>query len=162
MSYTTIGQFLFLLLVANGAPIIARDIFKDLLSYPLDRGKTQYDGRPLFGPAKTVRGLLVACLGTGCAAPLVGRPVLLGMCLGLYAMCGDLMSSFMKRRLGIKSGDSALGLDQSLEALTPAVMLRTPFAFQVTEIVIVVLAFFFLEISLSRLLYRLHIRDRPL
>jgi CDP-2,3-bis-(O-geranylgeranyl)-sn-glycerol synthase len=77
-------------------------------------------------------------------------------------MCGDLMSSFMKRRLGIKSGDSALGLDQSLEALTPAIMLRTPFAFQIKEIVIVVLAFFLLEICLSRLLYRLRIRDRPL
>jgi CDP-diglyceride synthetase len=162
MSYTTIGQFLFLLLVANGAPIIARGIFKDLLSYPLDGGKILYDGRPLFGPAKTIRGLLAAGVATGCAALLVGRPMLLGVCLALYAMCGDLMSSFIKRRLGIKSGDSALGLDQSLEALTPAVMLRTPFAFQVTEIVIVVLAFFLLEIGLSRLLYRLHIRDRPL
>jgi CDP-2,3-bis-(O-geranylgeranyl)-sn-glycerol synthase len=149
-------------MVANGAPIIARDIFKDLVSYPLDGGKILYDGRPLFGPAKTIRGLLAAGLATGCAAPLVGLPMLLGVCLGLYAMCGDLMSSFMKRRLGIKSGGSALGLDQSLEALTPAVMLRTPFALQVTEIVIVVLAFFLIEIGLSRLLYRLHIRDRPL
>ena len=88
--------------------------------------------------------------------------MLLGVWLGLYAMCGDLVSSFMKRRLGIKSGDSALGLDQSLEVLTPAVMLRISFAFRVTEIVIVVLAFFLLEIGLSKLLYRLHIRDRPL
>jgi predicted CDP-diglyceride synthetase/phosphatidate cytidylyltransferase len=161
MSYTAIGQFLFLLLVANGAPIIARDVFKDLLSYPLDGGKRLYDGRPLFGPAKTIRGLLAAVVATGCAAPLMGRPMLLGVCLGLYAMCGDLVSSFMKRRLGIKSGDSALGLDQCLEALTPAVVLRTPFAFQIKEIVIVVLAFFLIEIGLSRLLYRLGIRDRP-
>ncbi len=162
MSYITIGQFLFLLLVANGAPIIARDIFQDLLSYPLDGGKQLYDGRRLFGPAKTIRGLLAAAVATGCAAPVVGRSMVLGVCVGVYAMCGDLISSFIKRRLGIKSGDSALGLDQSLESLTPAVMLRAPFAFQVTEVVIVVLAFFLLEIGLSRLLYRLRIRDRPL
>jgi CDP-2,3-bis-(O-geranylgeranyl)-sn-glycerol synthase len=162
MSYTAIGQFLFLLLVANGAPIIASDIFKGLLSCPLDGGKILYDGRRLFGSAKTIRGLLAAAVATGCAAPMVGRSILLGVCLGLYAMAGDLISSFMKRRLGIKNGDSALGLDQSLEALTPAVMLRAPFGFQSAEIVIVVLAFFLLEIGLSRLLYRLHIRDRPL
>ena len=119
MSYTTIGQFLFLLLVANGAPIIARDIFKDLLSYPLDGGKKLYDGRPLFGPAKTIRGLLAAGVATGCTAPLVGRPMLLGVCLGLYAMCGDLVSSFMKRRLGIKSGDSALARYQKPSSHLP-------------------------------------------
>jgi hypothetical protein len=33
---------------------------------------------------------------------------------------------------------------------------------QATDILIIVLAFFVLEIVLSRLLYRLHIRNRPL
>jgi CDP-2,3-bis-(O-geranylgeranyl)-sn-glycerol synthase len=77
-------------------------------------------------------------------------------------MGGDLLSSCLKRRLGITSGESALGLDQSLEALVPALVLRTSFAFQTVDIVIVVLAFFVLEIGLSRVLYHLHIRDRPM
>jgi CDP-2,3-bis-(O-geranylgeranyl)-sn-glycerol synthase len=77
-------------------------------------------------------------------------------------MGGDLLASFIKRRLGITSSASALGLDQSLEALVPALVCRTPFAFQATDILIIVLAFFVLEIMLSRLLYRLHIRNRPL
>jgi len=161
MHYTVIGQFLFLLVVANGAPIIARDLLRAHWHCPIDGGRTWYDGRPLLGPAKTVRGLLAAGIATGCAAPLVGRPFLLGVLLGLCSMGGDLLASFMKRRLGITSSASALGLDQSLEALGPALVLRTSFAFQTVDIVIVVLAFFVLEIGLSRVLYRLHIRDRP-
>jgi CDP-diglyceride synthetase len=161
MHYTAIGQFLFLLVVANGAPIIAHDLLKAHWNYPIDGGRTWYDGRPLLGPAKTVRGLLAAGIATGCAAPLVGRPLLLGVLLGLCAMGGDLLSSCIKRRLGINSSESALGLDQSLEALGPALVLRTSFAFQTVDIITVVAAFFVLEIGLSRVLYRLHIRDRP-
>ena len=162
MHYTAIGQFLFLLMVANGAPIIARDILQERWSYPIDGGKTWYDGRPLFGPAKTVRGLLAASVATGCAAPLVGCSILLGVLIGLCAMCGDLLSSFVKRRLGMQSSASALGLDQGLEALGPALVFRTPFAFQAVEIVTIVLVFFVVEIGLSRVLYHLHLRNRPL
>lgn len=162
MHYTALGQFLFLLLVANGAPILARDLLHERWSYPIDGGTTWYDGRPLFGPAKTVRGLLAASVATGCAAPLVGRPLLLGVLLGLCAMGGDLLASFIKRRLGMPSGASALGLDQSLEALGPALVFRTPFAFQAADIVTIVLVFFVVEIGLSRVLYHLHLRNRSL
>ena len=93
---------------------------------------------------------------------MVGRPLLLGVLLGLCAMGGDLLSSCIKRRLGIKSSARALGLDQSLEALVPVLVLQTSFAFQTVDIVIVVLAFFVLEIGLSRVLYCLHIRDQPM
>jgi CDP-2,3-bis-(O-geranylgeranyl)-sn-glycerol synthase len=122
MYSTTVGQFLFLLLVANGAPIIAQNILHERLNDPLDGGRTLADGRPLFGPTKTVRGLLAAGAATGCAALLVRRPGLTGVCIGLCAMGGDLISSFIKRRCGIHSSDSALGLDQSLEALVPTVV----------------------------------------
>jgi CDP-2,3-bis-(O-geranylgeranyl)-sn-glycerol synthase len=115
-----------------------------------------------LGPAKTVRGLLAAGLATGCAALLVGRPLLLGVVLGLCAIGGDLLSSCIKRRLGIKSSAPALGLDQSFEALVPVLVLQTSFAFQTVDIVIVVLAFFVLEIGLSRVLYCLYIRDQPM
>ncbi len=162
MYSTTVGQFLFLLLVANGAPIIAQNILHERLNDPLDGGRTLADGRPLFGPTKTVRGLLAAGAATGCAALLVRRPGLTGVCIGLCAMCGDLISSFIKRRCGIHSSDSALGLDQSLEALVPTVVFRESFAFRVAEMVTVVLTFFVLNIGLSRVLYRLHIRNRPL
>jgi len=158
----TVGQFLFLLLVANGAPIIAQDIFQERLNYPLDGGRTFTDGRPLFGPTKTVRGLLAAGVATGCAARLVRRHGRTGVCIGLCAMGGDLVSSFIKRRCGVQSSDSALGLDQGLEALVPTVVFRGVFAFHAVDIAGIVLSFFGLAIGLSRVLYRLHLRTRPL
>jgi uncharacterized iron-regulated membrane protein len=161
MHSTPIVQFLILLMVANGTPIIAHDVFKEHWNWPIDGGRTAYDGRPWLGPTKTVRGPLVASLVTGLAAPLLGHSWVTGVLLGLCAMGGDLVSSFLKRRFGIKSSDSALGLDQSLEALCPAVLLRTPFALQWPDICAIVVAFFVLEIVLSRVLFRLHIRDRP-
>src|SRR5438128_10686433 len=101
MYSTTVGQFLFLLLVANGAPIIAQDILQERLNYPLDGGRTLADGRPLFGPTKTVRGLLAAGVATGCAALLAWRPGLTRLGIGLAARCGDRLSSCIKRRCGI-------------------------------------------------------------
>jgi hypothetical protein len=62
----------------------------------------------------------------------------------------------------MQSSDSALGLDQSLEALVPTVVFRASFTFHIAEIVTTVLTFFVLEIGLSRVLYHLHIRNRPL
>jgi len=161
--YTTqVEQFLFLLLVANGAPIIAQDIFHEHGNYPLDGGATLSDGRWLFGPTKTVRGVLAAGLATGCAALLMGCPGLTGICIGLCAMGGDLISSFIKRRCGLQSSESALGLDQSLEALVPTIVFREAFALHLAEIVTIVLTFFVVAIGLSRVLYHLHIRNRPL
>jgi len=162
MRYTTIGQCLFLLIVANGAPIIAHDILHERWSSPIDGGKTWYDGRPLFGPMKTVRGVLAACVATGYAALLVGCSGLIGVGIGLCAMGGDLASSFIKRRCGIPSSESVLGLDQSLEALVPTVVFWEAFAWHIEEIVTIVLAFLVLEIGLSRILYCLHLRNRPL
>ena len=119
------------------------------------------DGRCLARPKRCV----VSSLRLSPQAVLhrwVGRPLLRGVLLGLCAMAGDLLSSCLKRRLGIKSSERALGLDQSLEALGPVLVLQKSFAFQTVDIVIVVLAFFVLESGLSRVLYRLHIRDRPM
>jgi hypothetical protein len=72
MHAPALGHFLFLLVVANGAPIIAWDICRERWNWPVDGGRIFYDGRPLLGPRKTVRGLLAASVATGCTAPLVG------------------------------------------------------------------------------------------
>ena len=162
MDITQIGQFLFLLLVANGAPIIAQTLCHEQGDAPLDGGRTLSDGRRLFGPTKTVRGVLAAALATGCAALLTGCPGLTGIGIGLCAMGGDLVSSCIKRRCGLQSSASALGLDQSLEALVPTVVFREAFALHIAEIITIVLAFFVVAIGLSRVLYHLHIRHHPL
>lgn len=153
---------LFLLAVANGMPILARDLCGERLGYPVDGGYVWRDGRPLLGPSKTIRGVVVAIIASSVLAPWVGLPLRIGTLIGCWAMLGDLVSSFLKRRLGIRSSDSALGLDQGLESLCPAFALRRELSLQTTDIFLVVAGFFLFEIVISRLLYWLHIRNRPL
>ena len=55
-------QLLALLLLANGTPVIAAKIFGARYSYPLDGNVNLADGRRLFGPSKTIRGVGLAIL----------------------------------------------------------------------------------------------------
>ena len=162
LSYAEITRILGLLVVANGAPILARDLLWERWGWPLDLGSRFVDGRPLLGPSKTIRGVMAAIVATGCTACLFGMPAATGAWVGLWAMIGDLLSSFIKRRLGIASSDSALGLDQGLEALVPTLVMRVPWRLSVTDILVITALFFVVDVMLSRLLYKLHIRQRPL
>lgn len=160
--YTGIGQCLFLLIVANGVPIIARELLGDRGNCPVDCGIVWRDERPLLGPTKTVRGILAAVCATGLTAPLASVSVVTGTLFGLCSMFGDLLSSFIKRRLDVKSSDRVLGLDQGLEALCPVLVFRDQFDLQVLDALAIIVAFFVLEIVLSHLLYRLPTRNRIL
>lgn len=162
MQYAVMGQILGLLLVANGAPIIVRDLLGDRGNWPLDFGWVFFDHRPLLGPSKTIRGIVAATGATGCAALLFGYDFAVGASVGLLVMIGDLLSSFLKRRLSIASSDSALGLDQGLEALVPLLVMQEHWALRLTDILAILAAFFIVDVALSRLLYKLHIRKRPL
>ncbi len=162
IQYAAIGQILGLLLVANGAPIIARDLLGERGQWPLDFGWVFFDGRPLLGPSKTIRGTVAAIAATGCTALVFGYDFATGASVGLFAMVGDLLSSFLKRRLSIASSDSALGLDQGLEALVPVLAMQARWSLQPSDMLVIITAFFILDVVLSRLLYKLHIRKRPL
>ncbi len=156
-----VSQLLLLLLIANGAPIIARHLLGRRWDRALDGGRLFCDGRPWLGPSKTFRGILVAFLATSLAAVLVALPATIGVQVAAGAMLGDLVSSFTKRRLGIASSDMALGLDQIPEALLPALMVRGQLGITLGSAVGLVAAFVVLELVLSRILYALNIRRRP-
>jgi CDP-2,3-bis-(O-geranylgeranyl)-sn-glycerol synthase len=154
-------QLLFLLMIANGTPIIAKRIFGSYLSWPLDGGVSFFDGQPLFGRSKTIRGVFAAIMVTTAVAPLVGLNFSIGATIAAIAMFGDLLSSFTKRRLRLAVSSKALGLDQVPESLLPLLVCRNALSLSVVDIAICVIAFFVGEIVLSRILYRLHVRDRP-
>jgi len=158
---TTVLKMLLLLGVANGAPILASRLLGSRWSWPLDGGRRFVDGRPLLGSGKTLRGLLVAILATGCAAPLLGVDWALGARMGLAAMVGDAGASFVKRRLGLESGARCRGLDQVPESLLPLLFAAGPLALSLPQIAAVTLAFYVLELPIARLLFRLGIRERP-
>ena len=154
-------QLLLLILIANGAPIIAAVVCGDWGARPVDGGRRWADGRRLLGDAKTWRGVALAPLATGLGAVLLDWPAMLGVVIGGGAMLGDLLSSFVKRRLGVPTSGMSLGLDQIPEAMVPLLAVADAFALSWPDIVATVAGFIVLELALSRVLYRFGIRDRP-
>lgn len=154
-------SLLFLILVANASPILLRYLMRDAFSFPIDSGCRLADGQPLFGNTKTWRGLIGALLITSFSALMIGHDPGTGLLAASGAMCGDLLSSFLKRRLGMRSSTRALLLDQVPESLIPALLLMQAFDLSAAAIAMLVLVFFLLDIILSRLLYQLGIRKKP-
>src|SRR6476620_5073413 len=161
MQLLHILQLLLLMMLANGAPIVAKKIFGPRFSFPLDAGIIFFDGRPLFGPSKTIRGILIAVLITTASAPLIGLDLTIGAIVAGAAMAGDLFSSFVKRRLNFPPSSRALGLDQVPESLLPMLACRDALSLTITDIALGVGVFFVGELILSRLLYQVHLRDEP-
>ncbi|OYT52596.1 hypothetical protein B6U66_01345 [Candidatus Bathyarchaeota archaeon ex4484_135] len=114
---------------ANGAPVLFGG------GRPIDGGKLFWDGRPILGPRKTVRGFISGVVvGTitglllglaGIGGPLPGA-VFLGFLMGLGAVLGDLTGSFLKRRLNRPPGAPAPLLDQ-LDFVLGALLLSLPY-----------------------------------
>lgn len=161
MDSVAIAQIVVLLMLANGAPVIGKLILGDRWATPVDFGLVMRDGHRLFGRSKTVRGILFAIVVTSVAAPLIGLDWLDGLVIATAAMIGDLASSFLKRRLGMESSSRATGLDQIPESLLPALAAQSRLGLSYPDVAIVVLVFFVGEVALSRILYRLKLRERP-
>ncbi|MCP4317697.1 MAG: CDP-archaeol synthase [Hyphomicrobiales bacterium] len=161
MQPLVILQLLTLLLLANGTPVIVKRVWGSRFSYPLDGGVRFIDGQHLFGPSKTIRGVLSSVLVTLAGAPLIGLDWKIGLVVGCAAMAGDLFSSFVKRRLRRPPSSRATGLDQIPESLLPLLGCRSMLDLTVVDIAVGVILFFIGEIVLSRLLFKLGVRNRP-
>ena len=161
MSYQSVLLALLLLGVANGTPLLGHRLFGARFAAPVDGGLQLGDGRHLFGPGKTIRGVVLSIVATALVAPLFGLGVGTGLLFGALTMAGDLSSSFIKRRIGIPSGGRALGLDQMLESVFPLLGCKAALGLDLTSVAVVVLVFLVLALAISRVFYRLGIRARP-
>jgi CDP-2,3-bis-(O-geranylgeranyl)-sn-glycerol synthase len=96
---------------ANAVPVITGG------GCPIDFGKKFFDGKPIFGNNKTIRGFLSG-LAVGTAVGLAESaffpelPILFGFLISLGALFGDLAGAFIKRRLGLSPGDLMPLIDQ--------------------------------------------------
>lgn len=92
---------------------------------PVDFGRNFIDGRRIFGPGKTFRGLIGGTLSgivVGLLLQLIKEstqigvpsfePISVVVTLSLGAMLGDLAMSFLKRRLGLDRGSPLPVADQ--------------------------------------------------
>jgi len=154
-------QLLALLGIANGTPIVARKLLQDRLSAPVDGGIILPDGEPIFGNSKTVRGVILSVVTTTGSAVLLHLDWSTGATIAGLSMLGDLFSSFVKRRLHLPLHAQAFGLDQIPEALLPLLIVKEQFNLTSNAIAVLVITFIVLELVLSRILFRLKIRDRP-
>jgi CDP-archaeol synthase len=155
------AKLLLLLGVANGAPLFGHTFLRHRFNRPLDGDSVFFDGRALLGPSKTVRGLLLALTTTPIAAALLGFDIQTGILVGTFAMLGDVTSSFVKRRLAMPSSSQAFGLDQIPESLFPLLAIQERVQISTAEIGLIVATFLILELLLSRVLFKLKLRDQP-
>jgi len=117
--------------IANATPVLGGG------GRPIDGGKSFRDGRRILGDGKTIRGFIVGVffgtltgvaqfLATPYLRPILEQFVLItpemdyvlnisipvAFLLSLGALTGDVVGSFIKRRVNVKSGDSSPFLDQ--------------------------------------------------
>ncbi len=120
---------------ANMAPVFVAKMIPDW-NAPIDGGRLASDGRRVLGPGKTWRGLFGGAMFGGLMALLLaalapitpfvrdsddfGRSLgasasnmfLFGAMLGLFALIGDAVKSYFKRRKNIERGGSWFPFDQ--------------------------------------------------
>ena len=154
-------KILLLIGIANGTPVIVKKIFGDNWAYPLDGNRKFFDHKPVFGSSKTVRGIVFSLLITTIAAPLFGIAWHYGLVIAVTAMTGDLFSSFIKRRRAMPPSSMALGIDQVPESLFPMIAAHYLLGVSWLSVLIVVVSFFVLELIVSKILYKLNIRNEP-
>jgi len=142
---------LLMLAAANGTPVIIGRILGPRYSAPIDGNRVLHDHRPVFGPHKTWRGLITGILAAALAGLLLGAGLAIGALFGAAALAGDLLSSFIKRRLGQTSGKSYVLLDQLPEALLPMLLLRGALGLEPGTIIATTLVFTILDVLTARI-----------
>jgi len=128
---------------ANMAPVFSKYIFSKQALSPIDFG-IEIKGQPLLGRHKTIGGFLfgiIVALGIGYLQARL-FPYLKDFCfvnyhnlwanfsllMGLGAMTGDLVKSFLKRRLGLKAGKPWVPFDE-LDFVAGALIFVSPVYF---------------------------------
>ncbi|MFQ6076502.1 MAG: CDP-2,3-bis-(O-geranylgeranyl)-sn-glycerol synthase [Candidatus Bathyarchaeia archaeon] len=140
--------------VANAVPTVLGG------GAPVDLGHDFPDGRRVFGKNKTIRGL-ISGLTAGTLTGLIQNAVFTGFTLSLGALLGDLMGSFIKRRLGIPPGKPLPILDQ-LSFVAGAFLLSALFSsFDIVVAYYVVILTPVFHVATNLLAYLLKIKPVP-
>ncbi|MFW9787124.1 MAG: CDP-2,3-bis-(O-geranylgeranyl)-sn-glycerol synthase [Candidatus Thorarchaeota archaeon] len=166
--------------IANATPVLGGG------GRPIDGGRLYRDGRRILGDGKTIRGFIVGVvcgtltgIGQFLAAPYL-EPILAqfvtvtpemnyvlyitipaGFLLSIGALTGDVVGSFIKRRVNVKSGDPSPFLDQIgfiIMALIFAFPLMVPSPIFVSVLILTTLGIHWVSNALG---YLLGIKKNP-
>ncbi len=127
-------KVLLLLLCINGIPPLLARFFPEAANGPLDNNRRFFDGYPIFGRHKTIGGFLCGILTGGIIGYLIGFSFALSLLAGLLGMLGDILTSFIKRRLRLAEGTELPIFDQAFEGGFPMLLFHRvfPFSWQTT------------------------------
>jgi len=169
-------QILYLMLpviFANIAPVIVKNRFNNL-AIPLDFNK-KINNKPIFGKHKTFRGLvfgvIFAIIVIYIQFALYSNDILvdwviidysnwllLGFLAGLGTIFGDLIGSFIKRRLNYRPGRSFIPFDQLDAPIGVLIFIYPLVRFSLDKIIIMLVLGFVLHITINHLAFILKIK----
>ena len=141
---------LLLLVTSQVTPVVLARALGPTWAAPIDGGRRLSDEHYVFGPHKTWRGLIGGTVTAAVAGSFLSVGLVLGAAFGFLALLGDLISSFIKRRMGCSSGADMPFLDQLPEALLPMLSLHGALQLDLQSIVGTTFIFFLLDLLLTR------------
>jgi CDP-2,3-bis-(O-geranylgeranyl)-sn-glycerol synthase len=150
----SVVRVLILLISANSAPWMLGRMLRERWNAPLDFGLTLRDGRRLLGSHKTWRGLVGGSLACAAAAALCGLGWPIGAEFGVLSLLGDMLSSALKRRLGLAPGREVPVIDQLPEALVPLIVFRRALGLDAVTILATTALFAVLDVLSTRARHR--------
>ena len=162
--------------IASTAPIFAKNILKERFSAPMDFNKKFVDGKPFLGRSKTFRGLiagiLVGALISYIQYQLYAFPFFqalsfydysnwlsFGILLGLGALMGDMIESFIKRRINLKPGDKFVPWDQIDYTIGALIFVMPIYQVDLIQALIIIVSGFMLQIFSSHFAFYTGIRN---
>jgi len=155
--------------IANATPVISIKLIGR--STPLDMGLYAWDKRRILGDGKTIEGLISGItVGTLLGLSIysltnVFRSIFEPFVLSFGAMVGDILGSFIKRRMGMERGKPLPIIDQLGFLLSSLffsfIMYGLPRWARLDILGILLMITFFLHIATNYIAYLLRLKDRP-
>lgn len=150
--------------VANATPVVIARLLRR--THPLDLGARFLDGRRVFGDSKSIEGFLSGFTAGFFAGYLLSLRGLLsvkeGAVLSFGAMLGDVLGSFVKRRLGLEPGAPAPLLDQLSFLVAALALYRLVIGFiETTVTIVLILLTPPIHLATNIIAYKLKLKGRP-
>ena len=158
---------------ANMAPVMTKKIFNNL-KIPIDFNK-KINNKPIFGQNKTFRGLIFGVIFAIIIAFIqsvfynnnilldislvdYSNWLLIGFLLGLGAIFGDLIESFVKRRLNYEPGKSFVPFDQLDFVIGALIFIYPIVSLSLNKILIILILSFVLHVLVNHISFYTSVR----
>ncbi|MEM3832799.1 MAG: CDP-2,3-bis-(O-geranylgeranyl)-sn-glycerol synthase [Thermoprotei archaeon] len=163
--------YIFPAYVANGTPVVVYRLLNGKTT-PIDRGIIAWDGQRLLGDGKSIEGFVSGTIigsVTGFVIsflmPYLYKNPIEYLLLSIGAMTGDLIGSFIKRRLKMERGAPFPLIDQTgfitIALLLVWMMVGLPNWIDLELIFIILIITFILHIATNILAYIVGIKNKP-